>query len=244
MMLGVGKGETAQEEGVYLVGTVHLDWASAPVLQRLLCHLSPCALTVEISRFSVEYRGKMEAAWIEALERVLESVPEARGHFRIELLRRQLAMPYEWTTSLKYAESHSIPCLAIDSGKLAKKELPLWMDQLISGRNIKHLVSEPDRDIEDYFALHRKKALESFTQPNFGSSSPQFHQDSFWTLRENILRKRVERLCKKFKKIVHVGGWTHMIPNEDGRLAKGLLTVLKGIFFVSPQGWISLPLRR
>ncbi len=227
------------EGELYIVGTIHLDIASAPVLGRLLERLDPCAITVEISRFSVEFRSSMEERWQERLRRILDAVPEARNHYRVELLRRQLSMPFEWTVSSSYASVRGIRCMAVDSGALAREELPSWMDTLLTEDNVRALASLPVVEMDDYFARHRREALETLSgQRNVVTFPPA---SKFWGRRENILRKRVDRIRKKFKRTVHVGGWTHAVPFGGGTLASRLMPDLKGIFLVLPGEWKSFP---
>ncbi len=222
-----------REKGLYLVGTVHLDFDSAPTLMRLLEDLEPCGVTVEISRFSVEYREKMEAVWLARLAEIQRSRPHIGTHYRIELLRRQLSMPFEWRVAKGFCGPRQIPCIPVDWGGLAKAELPTWLSELVTPENLEALAAQPPLELHDYLESHRDRARRAF-QRSLQVRAPWSDSPS-WERREKILTKRVETLLKRFERLVHIGGWSHVVPSFSNNMASGLLSVLKGVFLVLPD---------
>jgi hypothetical protein len=120
-----------------LVGTVHLDPEGRGGLYKILENLGPSILTVEISRFSVRYRLSNQERWLLRLRDLKHKLPEERrDHPGLNLLKLQLHIPFEWDVANRYSKANNVPCLAIDSGNLARNELPLWKSELLSRKNL------------------------------------------------------------------------------------------------------------
>ena len=236
-----GAAGSAPEEGpgLYLVGTVHLDREAAPTLEALLDRLRPQGVTVEISRFSVEFRTEMEAVWLRRLEAILEERPHLAGHHRMELLRRQLAMPFEWSTALGWCWRRGVPCLAVDWGVPSREELPTWLHGLITPENLELLAQEPPCPLDRHLHIHRERARRAFLEAT--PTQAPWSDSPLWVRREKILIKRVERLLKRFERMVHIGGWNHALPWVEGTLASALIREIKRIFLVLPEEAVELP---
>ncbi len=196
-----------------LIGTIHLDISAYKNLMDLLTQIRPDCIAVEISPFSVAYRKKHQKYWTDRLEKVKKGLPaEKRGHFRIELLFRQLKMPFEWETACLYARQNSIPCTAIDCGEISKKELPLWEKELINESNLLLATSEPDQPIDQYFLRHYRQALRSLAGQDTPWNKPvKLVFDHQWCKREKILASRLLSLSLKYENVVYIGGWMHLV---------------------------------
>ncbi len=209
-----------------LIGTVHLDIDACHVLYNLLDRLKPSCIAVEVSCFSVAYRRKHQQRWLEKLNTIKKRLPEdKKGHFRIELLYRQLQMPFEWETAYKFAHIAGIPCIAIDCGEISRKELPGWDKELITESNLLLATAEPDQHINEYFSRHYRQAL--FYLANRDRPKDKFIKSVFdnqWYKREKILGKRLLSLSLKYHKVVYVGGWMHLI---EGRNIFNLANIVK-----------------
>lgn len=203
---------------LYLIGTIHLDKkAEAQGLHDLLCELCPQVILVEISPFSVAFRRAHQRQWLCTLWRITKDWPgEKRRHGAIELLRLQLKMPFEWEISRVYGKKHNIPVIPIDSSALAREELPLWQNELLTEYNLNQLVQQPHRELETYFAGHYLMAQQILCHEHERCTQGllKWMEDEFWQKREGILARRIKRIAITGQKTVYVGGWMHLITHS------------------------------
>lgn len=212
-----GHFETSIIRTVALIGTIHLDTDAATPLMTLLEQLEPSCIAVEISRFSVAFRTEHQEFWLKKFNTARQSLPSYRRyHFRMELLKRQLNMPFEWQTACAYANRSQIPCIAIDSSDIARQELPTWEQELINENNLLLATSEPDQPLTDYFAKHYRQALRYLTG-RYG------HNDRFlglvfddqWCKREEIIASRLLNLASQYRDVAYIGGWMHLLQEHS-----------------------------
>ena len=79
-----------------LIGTVHGDPQGQARAGKLLLHLRPDLVTVEISPFSLSYRLKHGRRWQRQLAAALAELPAgAERHLAIQRLAAQVALPFE-----------------------------------------------------------------------------------------------------------------------------------------------------
>ncbi len=204
--------------GLFLLGTIHLDIKSAPSLLAALHDLRPDIVTVEISKYSVEFRRKQYPVWKNSLRMALKSVPiKQRAHPQIRLLKRQITMPYEWSVAKEYCDTSSIPCIPVDSSLLAKKELPAWKQDLLAPENVKFLVKGPWFSLESYFLKHHKTALDLWERPHPPGikTTLSFLKRPFWRQREKTLAVRLKRFMGLGCRLVHIGGWMHFLDSIE-----------------------------
>jgi len=203
-------------KGIVLIGTIHLDLEARSTLFMLLERLAPACIAVEISRFSVDFRQKKQKHWNIKLNTLLKTIPpKDRGHYRIELLKRQINMPFEWTISKRAAWSLGIPSVPLDSSKISRKELPLWDKELLTADNLLFLINEPNKDIKEYFNFHYEKAKALFLNNcDMKCLFEQLVLDKNWCKREKTLSKRLLMLLEQYKTVVYIGGWIHTIEQE------------------------------
>ena len=221
-----------------LVGTVHLDPEGRRGLYKIIENLRPSILTVEISRFSVRYRLSNQEKWLLRLRDLKYNLPEERrDHPRLKLLKLQLHTPFEWEVALRYSEVNNIPCLAIDSGNLARNELPLWKSELLSRKNLLKITDEPDFDLDNHFRECYSQAKIALTTPTH-LPKPLHHltwlSDRFWKKREKTLACRIRSVhgngllnpgspSRTGTQHVHICGWMHLITGAPWKTLTDLL---------------------
>ena len=194
---------------------------------RTLDSFAPDLISVEISPFSVYYRTRHMTKWLRRFREVVSELPARKQrHGRLRLLRRQLLLPYEWTAARDFAEDHGIRALAIDSGRLARLELSEWENGLLSRENLTALADSPDINIEEHFITCRKHALSLIEQPN--RHHPSIHPLSWleepeWAERERLLARRLMRLLKIRRRVVHIGGWMHLVAGSPWKTVNDYL---------------------
>ncbi len=88
--------EDSANFSLILIGTVHGDPRGQARAGKLLHHLRPDLVTVEISPFSLRYRLKHGRGWQRQLAAALAELPAgAERHLAIQRLAAQVALPFE-----------------------------------------------------------------------------------------------------------------------------------------------------
>ncbi len=205
-----------------MVGTIHLYEEAAPRLRSILEALAPEVITVEISRFSIEFRRDSKRIWSEKFHLVLSRLnikwplPPV-----LELLRRQLSTPYEWTTAEKYGVQHGIRVIPVDTSTLSRKELPSWERYLLTVKNFRLLLEDSSLvDLErEHFGPIKREAralLSGVKKQNIPDSIHPLSwlSDPFWQKREETLARRIARICNICERVVHIGGWMHCVAGS------------------------------
>lgn len=174
---------------------------------------------MEISPFSVSFRGSNQERWIALLEDRLARLPkERRNHPRIRLLDRQIRLPFEWAEAVAFGKRRKVPIVPVDTGDLAKKELPFWEDDLLSEANLRSLSEGEAEDLKTHFERRQAEASRVLSDPN-GPSHPHHHPmrwlgEREWEVREGLLARRVRRIHGIRRPIVHIGGWMHIVTGS------------------------------
>jgi len=224
-----------------LVGTVHLDPEGRGGLYKTIENLKPSILTVEISRFSVRYRLSNQERWLLRLRDLKYKLSEERrDHHGLNLLKLQLHIPFEWDVANRYSKANNVPCLAIDSGNLARNELPLWKSELLSRKNLLKITDEPDFDLDSHFRECHSQAKIALKAPNH-LPKPLYRlswlSDRFWEKREKTLACRIRRIhgngllnpgsySRTRTHHVHICGWMHLIAGSPWKTLADLLLEL------------------
>lgn len=216
-----------QTANVILAGTVHLDQEASSVLYSLLEVVSPACIAVEISPFSIRYRSRNERIWLRHFIQAAGCLPVAsRRHVKLELLKRQITMPFEWSVAKEYSSRHGIDSIPVDSSRLSRKELPNWQKELLSLENMLFLVSLENQSSMVYFSNHYKRALHILRNPkNFLESGGQLVFDENWCKREEVLVRRVANLAGRFSPLVYIGGWMHLIKLSEPLTLASMLKI-------------------
>ena len=75
---------------------------------------------------------------------IVAALPKNKSsHPGLRLIECQLSMPFEWKAARRYGSSNGARCLAVDSGELAKNELPLWDSEILSRKNLMAVANQP-----------------------------------------------------------------------------------------------------
>ncbi len=216
---------------IVLLGTLHLNRELATGLLDHLENISPDVITVEISRFSLRFRNRALPVWLTVLCRNLRTLPaRRRGHAGIRLLLRQLRMPYEWTAAKNYALRKGIRCIAVDTGKFARLELPAWHCELLNCKNLRIISSEPDFELEPYFSARQRFArrfLEEGQRCCEAAHPLSYLMQRQWQERERIVARRLEKVSAVSRLTVHVCGWTHLVMASPWQSLADMLSHLE-----------------
>jgi hypothetical protein len=216
-----------------LIGTVHGDPRGYERLIKLLEQLRPEVVTVEISRFSVRYRGAWEDKWKARLQKALAGLPPgAAAHPAISMIAAQIALPFEYRAARDYERRNGAKYLPLDLGAVSRRHLPRY-GELLSPANLQGLLETPAEPQEDQVAREFQRARLVLAHPPWrlaGQKSPE-------TLRrEFFLARRLKRLALKHGRIVHLGGWQHLVPWRDGDGMRAWLKEQKPLVILADEG--------
>jgi len=154
-----------------LIGTVHGDPRGQARAGKLLQHLRPEMVTVEISPFSLRYRHQHEALWQRQLANALAELPEGAAlHLAIRRLAAQVAMPFEVRAARDYSRSAGVPWHPLDLVFLSRRHLPRYATELLTPANLEALLAgypksdaAPEaiflRGVSRYKSTHEAKPL-------------------------------------------------------------------------------------
>lgn len=203
--------------GVILVGTVHGDPRGYTRVRHLLEQLRPQAVTVEISPFSVRYRARHELPWQQQLKQALALLPPVVGeHLAVRRLAATVAWPYEWQAAVDFGRRHRIPVVAVDAGAPARRHLPAYAREVLTPENLLALAAQPDGSLTEWVAGEYRRARLSARRPLRwppGESLAEMQH------REEVMTRRLRRLARRYRCLVHLGGWEHLAPREpEGNL--------------------------
>jgi hypothetical protein len=208
-----------------LIGTVHGDPQGQARAGKLLLHLRPDLVTVEISPYSLGYRLKHGRGWQRQLTAALAELPAgAERHLAIQRLAAQVALPFEVRAAGEYSRRLNVPWRPLDLGFLSRRHLPRYATELLSPANLEALLATADGDLEDFVAREFRRARQALA----GAPRRRLFPDAPETVRrERFLTRRLRRLAALHRRMVHLGGWEHLVPWEDSPGLWGDLADLK-----------------
>lgn len=196
-----------------LVGTVHGDPQGYDRAWRLLRRLAPDLVTVEVSAFSVRYRLRQQQRWQRLLQQALAALPSgASRHLAIRRLAAQVALPFEVKAARDFSRRWGTPWRPVDLGSTARRHLPRYGPELLSPANLQVLLTTEDGSMEALVAGEYGRARRAYRQAPrrlFSQNHPEILR------RERFLARRLRRLASRYRRLVHLGGWEHLVGWPD-----------------------------
>ena len=196
-----------------LIGTVHGDPRGQARAGKLLHHLRPDLVTVEISHFSLGYRFKHGRRWQRQLAASLAELPAgAERHLAIQRLAAQVALPFEVRAARDYSRRVNVPWRPLDLGFLSRRHLPRYETELLCPANLQALLATADGELKDFVAGEFRRARQVLAGAPRRRIFPGLPET--WR-RERFLARRLRRLVSQHRRVVHLGGWEHLVAWED-----------------------------
>ena len=178
-----------------------------------MAYLSPDMVTVEISPFSLRYRLKHGPGWQRQLTQVLAQLPAAAArHLAIQRLAAQVALPFEVKAARDYHRATAVPWRPLDLGSLARRHLPHYGSELLSPANLRALLATTDGTLAEFVAAEfnrARRALARSPRRPLTSGTPEMMR------RERFLARRLRTLTFRYRRVVHLGGWEHLVDWQD-----------------------------
>lgn len=211
-----------------LVGVVHGDPKGYNKTLALLQRRWPRLVSVEISEYSWRYRRRQGRRWLAQWHAALAHLPsEQRQHLALQRLAAQIAMPFEVRAAVTFARRTGRPWLAVDINALAREHLPFYAAELLQTENLRQLLATPDGDFQAEIHCAYERAARAWAGQTplwlFGplAADPQA------TMREKVLASRLARLSRRWGRVVHLGGWEHLVYTGSRRTLLDLLAPLQ-----------------
>jgi hypothetical protein len=196
-----------------LVGTVHGDPHGRTRAGKLLHHLGPDLVTVEISPFSLGYRLKHGRGWQRQLAAALAALPAgAAQHLAIQRLAAQVALPFEVRAAGDHSRRLNVPWRPLDLGFLSRRHLPRYATELLTPANLQALLATADGDLEDFVAGEFRRARQAWAGVPRRRLFPRAPET---VRRERFLARRLRHQAARYHRVVHLGGWEHLVAWED-----------------------------
>ncbi|MFZ2088506.1 MAG: hypothetical protein WAU47_08010 [Desulfobaccales bacterium] len=211
---------------LYFLATVHGDPAGYERAWRFFEHIRPQVITVEISPFSVRYRQRAAKRWQQRLSEAMRALPaNAPEKFAVARVAAQTALPFEYRAARDWGKVQNIPVKFLDAGKVARSHLPRYADELLCSENLRFLYeTDAAGTLEEFVGAEFRRArlgLEGKLQPRPGGIDPQECS------RERLWARRLRKLLAGGHRLVHLGGWEHLVSWPGGGGLSHLLADLR-----------------
>lgn len=224
-----------------LIGTVHLDPCGYQKLSALLPTIAPDLITLEFSPYGRGFRTKNRRrlsqkllSWYLRRQALTRHQSCLSDHhvlpLPIQSLLATINYPFEFLAVRCYAQTYKVPFYCIDLSRISREKIRSLKQEAICPKNIDHLLTETDKTLQQSVDMCYKKARRLWNG-NLSRGTNGMWNASGDAERELHMGRRIRNLVKHnpHKRLVHVGGWEHMI---DHPAAVTLYTVLKDL---SPQ---------
>ena len=228
-----------------LVGTIHRDPKGLPRLMETLERESPDIITLEMSEYGVAFRERNGFRLKERLFDILRGLHEKstqnqRGKIEwpqnpleigaIRAILLTLELPFEFMAVKAYCERKRIPFRCIDLSTYSRAKLKTLRKEMITEDNLWKILAfaamDPHEELRRQQILARRLIshdgdqvfMEVFLNGKIGDGI--VHRDRYMSL-------RIKEILRNHKKILHVGGWEHLLDYPRGKTLYGLLKGLR-----------------
>ncbi len=198
-----------------MVGTVHRDPRGKARLLRLLHREQPSAVSVEISPYARIFRNQKAAAFRAALRENLRRIHQEEGlawrwilsHSAIQGIFLLLKEPYEWRAAKAYGEETKCMIREIDISEYSEEKL-FHLPELVSRENLRTLLSLSFPGLNEQVRNHYGRARFLYSHP-----PSAWIENRELCERESIMAEKIREMALQEggRKIVHIGGWEHLL---------------------------------
>lgn len=222
-----------------LMGTVHGDPRGFRRLRCFLEEYQPNLILVEMSPLAWAYRNTHARGLHRTLTDNARQAAILNGwnlqwvlsHPQVQAIRRQIAMPFEFRASCRYARAKKQWLLLIDRSDFSVPLLAQWLE-LLSVRNLSLLLSLPASNAPLSTMSHYQKARREIYPFQVQTTSakpdtPDGGTENHWLEREYSLAERVRSAVAAVmpQRCVYVGGWEHLRSQVGSITLRSLLGV-------------------
>ena len=95
---------------------------------------------------------------------------------------------------------------------MSRRHLPRYATELLSPANLEALLATADGELEDFVAGEFRRARQALA----GAPRRRIYPGVPETLRrESFLARRLRGLVSRYHRVVHLGGWEHLVAWVD-----------------------------
>lgn len=214
--------ERFRSQGLFLVGTCHRDPHGFRRSRILLDLLAPDVLLVEVSPFGVWIRKEHHRFFLHLFRKNLKtaaaahgmSLPAALGMPAVRHILMQCALPFELRAARHRHALCGTPYFCVDRSDASRLFVRDW-PHCLSSHNLKSLLGigapEPLSVAQEYGrARSALKGLRPATSRFPGTDG------AMWECRERWLEHAVRTTLRVLspKRLVYLGGWSHVVPDD------------------------------
>jgi hypothetical protein len=211
-----------------LLGTVHGDPKGFTRLTRFLTGWQPDLILLELSPYARSFRLRHQRSLQRLLTRHVELAAgpyrwnrrKALAHPQILAIRRQLALPFEYRATSRYARQNGKKLLLVDYSPFSRKLIAGWK-QLLTVPNLAQLLCLPvvpkSEAVEHAYRKARRLLEDRDPLSTFRSQCGAVAMTSLWREREHCMVEKVRDALSRRQpaKAVYVGGWQHLAAHES-----------------------------
>jgi len=205
---------------VVLVGTVHRDPEGQDKLLSILHEEDPVYITLEMSPYAVRFRRRKRLVLRNRVCCILGDLVreglaltsrDPLSHPAVRNVLSAVDFPYEYMAVSLFSRSNHVPFRCIDRSDFSKKKISRLERELISRENLQTLIGlnphEIYRQIKQQYTLAFMalgRGQNAVYRPQNGRTMSKRDRFMAWKIREVL----DSTPCHK---LVHVGGWEHLI---------------------------------
>jgi hypothetical protein len=203
-----------------MIGVVHRDPDGERRLLAALEARRPDLITLEVSRYAIDFRQQRGA---ELLARLEAATPPGRAeHGEMQAIRETLRVPFEARAAWKYAETHAAAIELVDDSELSRELLAEVESELLTPENLRALVERPDvpltRAVDSFYRRTRRLLADEPVAPaRLGFSPARF---ALLEVRDENMEIAIRRALAAHPgaRWLHVGGVFHILRVRGLRL--------------------------
>jgi hypothetical protein len=221
---------------VILIGTVHRDPEGYDRLLAILHEENPDCLTLEISPYAVRFRRKRRLALKKRVRDIVRGLarelpfPGEGEPVRHPAVRRVLAVidfPYEYRAAAAFSRSKNMPFYCIDRSDFSREKISRLERELVTRENLRALIQFMPH--EAYREIPREFRLASMALGRSQEAPFRNGDDQEMSARDRFMASKIRALlnASENRRLVHIGGWEHLIDDRNRDTLFRLLSDLR-----------------
>jgi len=223
-----------------LVGTVHRDIRGTERLLSLLRTLRPDIITLEMSEWALKYRRGEALVQLKRLDHLLDLLAadllrnrqELDRHPTVADIRLLLELPFEYQAVSIYSREKGIPLHLIDRSDISAAKLRKVSTELITYSNLKVLVTIPsgeERSAAETIRVARRLVRDEADAVLCRAFLRARRGKKEIGPRDRHMAGKIRGLIKgnPGRHLVHIGGWVHLVEDEQGETLFSLMADLE-----------------
>ncbi len=186
----------------FMLGIIHRDTRNDAVLRRWMDRIKPDVITLEVSRYSLDFRRQNGQAYRRKLDDILRGgLDGARSDF--DDFYSFVDMPCEFAVAREYCTENKIDVYPVDMDLFSFLKLRK-IDEMIDRENMRKSLAGDHSKTGSF-----EQALADLY---FHKGVTAFSYDEEMAMRDRFMCHRIDILRKRHKngRFLHIAGWQHL----------------------------------